>query len=118
MVDAPTSAAERRREVRDLIATGEVTSLRDLAGRLQDQGIATTPDALRSDVRSLGAIRVQRGDGTVLALPVDDRAPTPAGASRLTAEIAADPDWRIQVGVVAVVAAFLLVALIGWLISV
>jgi hypothetical protein len=119
MAVAPTSAAKRRREVRHLLATGEITSLRDLAGRLQDEGIATTPEALRADVRSLGAIRVQHGEGSVLALPADDRAGAASGgpAPLLAAEIAADPDWRMQVGVVAVVALFLLVALAGWLIS-
>jgi hypothetical protein len=96
-----------------------VTSLRELAGRLEDAGVEVTPDVLRSDVRALGAIRVQHGDGTVLALPVDDGAARSSGSAteRLAAEVSADPDWRIQVGVVAVVALFVLVGFAGWLLS-
>ncbi len=119
MVDTPSGTGARRKEIRRRLATGDIASLRDLAGRLQDDGITVTPDVLRADVRALGAIRVQHGEGSVLALPVDDSAGRPAAgaAERLTAEIGADPDWRLQVGVVAVVALFLLVGLLGWLIS-
>lgn len=116
----PSTTGERRAQVRRQLAVGDVATLRDLAGRLQDDGVAVTPEELRADVRALGAIRVQHGDGTVLALPVDDPAGRAAGGrtvERLTAEVSADPDWRIQVGVVAVVAVFLLVGLLGWLIS-
>ncbi len=110
----------RREAVRGYLAAGDVTSLRDLAGRLQSDGVAVTPDELRSDVRALGAIRVEHGDGTALALPVDDLVTRPEGraTARLAAEVSADPDWRIQVGVAVVVVAFLVVALLGWLISV
>jgi hypothetical protein len=114
-------AGARRAEVRRQLAAGDVTGLRDLAGRLHDDGVDITPEALRSDVRALGAIRVQHGDETVLALPVDDpahRSGSGTSTERLTAEVVADPDWRIQAGVVAIVALFLLVALLGWLISV
>ena len=53
----------------------------------------------------------------MLALPVD-AADGPAGqAPKLAAVVTADPDWRLQVGVVIVVALFVLVALLGWLIS-
>ena len=116
---AASGTGERRAAVRRELAAGDVTSIRDLAGRLQAEGLEVTPEALRGDVRALGALRVQHGDGTVLALPVDDPSPRAAGgtSARLAAEVSADPDWRIQVGVVAVVALFLLVALVGWLIS-
>lgn len=111
--------AGRRAKVREQLASGDVASLRDLAGRLKDDGVTVTPESLRADVRALGAVRVQHGDDTVLALPVDDVATKPSGpAALLAAEVSADPDWRIQVGVVAVVALFLLVAFAGWLISV
>ena len=119
MAEAPTSTGERRAQVRRQLAAGDVTGLRELAGRLQDDGVTVTADVLRSDVRALGAIRVQHGDTSVLALPVDDAGSRAPGGTteRLAAEISADPDWRIQVGVVAVVALFLLVAFLGWLIS-
>mgnify|MGYP001071054148 CR=1 FL=1 len=111
-------AEGRRARVRQQLAAGDVAGLRDLAGRLKDDGVTVTPEALRADVRALGAIRVQRGDGTVLALPVDDGSGRGSGpAALLAAEVSSDPDWRIQVGVVAVVALFLLVAFAGWLIS-
>ena len=114
------TASERRAQVRRQLASGDVASLRELAGRLQDDGVTVTPDELRADVRALGAVRVQHGDGTVLALPVDDPGTRASGGAvdRLTAEVVADPDWPLQAGVVAVVALFLLVALAGWLISV
>lgn len=113
------SAEARRARVRQQLAAGDVASLRDLAGRLKDDGVTVTPEALRADVRALGAIRVQHGDDTVLALPVDEVAARPSGTTALlAAEVSADPDWRLQVGVVAVVALFLLVAFAGWLISV
>lgn len=114
------STKQRRAEVRKQLAAGDVANLRDLFSRLQAGGVEVAPDVLRADVRALGAIKVQHGDDTVLALPADDAAaPKPGGtaAERLAAEVSADPDWRIQVGVVVVVALFLLVALIGWLIS-
>lgn len=109
----------RRAEVRRQLAEGDVSGLRDLASRLDAAGIDVTPDELRSDVRALGAIRVQQGASSVLALPVDGpaaRAPD-AGSGRLVAEVSADPDWPIQVGVAAVVAVFLVIGLLGWLIS-
>jgi hypothetical protein len=113
--------------VRRELALGDVAGLRDLAGRLESEGIAVSPDVLRADVRALGAVRVQRGGSSVLALPVDDGSGRPTGpggsadagaTARLANEISADPDWKLQVGVVAVVAVFVLVALLGWLISV
>ena len=110
---------ERRARVRRELAAGDVASMRDLAGRLQADGIEITPEALRSDVRALGAIRVHHGDDAMLALPVDGAAGgSGSSTERLAAEISSDPDWRIQVGVAIVVAAFVLVALLGWLISV
>ena len=118
MAADPTSA-DRRAAVRAALGSGEVTGLRMLAERLEADGFEVAPDALRADVRSLGAVRVQHGESSVLALPV---APEGRGADRsaappLAAEIAADPDWKLQVGVAAVVIVFLLVALLGWLIS-
>lgn len=119
MAEAATGTGSRRAAVRRELAAGDVASIRDLASRLQAEGVEVTPDALRSDVRALGAVRVQHGDGTILALPVDDGPARPAGGTsdRLTAEVSADPDWKIQVGVVAVVAVFLLVGFLGWLLS-
>lgn len=123
MPDAATDPRARRAEARRLLADGDVTGLRELASRLEAEGFEVTPDELRADVRALGAIRVQHGDSSVLALPVDG-APGGAGArgadreqGRLAAEISADPDWPIQVGVAAVVAVFLVIGLLGWLIS-
>jgi hypothetical protein len=107
----------RRDEVERLLGQGDVTGLRDLATRLQAAGITVTPDELRADVRALGAVRVRHGDSAVLALPLDGSAARRPADAGLTAEIAADPDWPIQLGVVAVVAVFLLVGLLGWLIS-
>lgn len=116
----PADAAVRRAEVERQLASGDVTGLRALAKRLDDEGISVTPDELRADVRSLGAVRVRHGETSVLALPVDG--PAKAGASssstsRLAAEVTSDPDWPIQVGVAVVVGAFLVIALLGWLIS-
>ena len=51
MVDTPSGTGARRKEIRRRLATGDIASLRDLAGRLQDDGIAVTPDVLRADVR-------------------------------------------------------------------
>jgi hypothetical protein len=124
-VQAATGSGRRARraEVRRHLAEGDVSGLRDLASRLEAAGIDVTPDELRSDVRALGAIRVQHGASSVLALPVDGGG-TPAGtgapaarSGRLAAEVSADPDWPIQVGVVAVVVVFLVIGLLGWLIS-
>jgi arginine repressor len=117
MATPSSTTVERRAAVRRELAAGDVTGLRDLAARLQAADIAVTPDALRADVRSLGAIRVQHGEGSVLALPVGDAAPAGRTTDRLVAEVSSDPDWPIQVGVAAVVGVFLLVALLGWLIS-
>jgi hypothetical protein len=117
---ASADAAARRAEIERRLAAGDVTGLRALAARLDGAGIAVTPDQLRAEVRSLGAIRVRHGDTSVLALPVDgaDRSRgRGAGTQRLAAEVTSDPDWPIQVGVAAVVAVFLLVGLLGWLIS-
>ena len=113
-------AAERRALVRQELAAGDVTGLRMLADRLATRDVVAGPDELRSDVRALGAVRVQAGDASVLALPVDpDARSVPAGPAPLLAnEVSRDPDWKLQVGVVAVVAVFLLVAFVGWLISV
>jgi len=115
---ASIGAGERRAAVRRELAAGDVASIRDLARRIQAHGIEVTPEALRADVRALGAIRVRHGDDTVLALPVA-AAPRPAGRAteRLADEVSADPDWSIQVGVVGVVALFLLIGLLGWLLS-
>lgn len=119
MADA-VDARTRRAEVERQLAGGDVSGLKALAARLDEQGIAVTPDELRADVRSLGGIRVRHGDSSVLALPVDGpaRAPAGTGSARLSAEIASDPDWPIQLGVALVVGVFLLIALLGWLISV
>mgnify|MGYP001160337894 CR=1 FL=1 len=117
---AAGAPADRRAAVRAALATGEVSGLRMLAERVEAAGFEVEPDVLRADVRSLSAVRVQRGDTSVLALPMApegrgaDRTPAP----KLTAEISADPDWKLQVGVAAVVIVFLVVAVIGWLIRV
>lgn len=111
--------AARRAEVERQLAAGDVTGLRSLASRLEGAGIAVTPDELRADVRSLGAVRVRHGDTSVLALPVDGPARSGGSAAdRLRAEVTADPDWPIQIGVAVVVAVFVLVGLLGWLISI
>lgn len=115
---AATGAAERR-AVREHLEAGDVASLRDLAGRLLADGIEVTPEVLRADVRDLGAIRAKHGEGTLLVLPLDDAAVRADGpvTERLAVEVSHDPDWKIQVGVVAVVALFLLVGFLGWLLS-
>lgn len=112
----------RRAEVERQLAAGDVSGLKALAARLDEQGITATADELRADVRALGGIRVRHGDSSVLALPVDGagtRGPsTGSSTGRLNAEITSDPDWPIQLGVAIVVGVFLLVALLGWLISI
>jgi DNA-binding IclR family transcriptional regulator len=123
----PAGARARRTEVERHLAEGDVAGLRALAERLEADGLAVTADELRADVRSLGAIRVRRGESSVLALPVDgpagrrsgsDRSDRAGGSDgRLVAEVSADPDWPIQVGVAAVVVVFLVIGLLGWLIS-
>ncbi len=117
------STNARRAGVRRELEAGDVTGLKDLAARLEAQDISVTPEELRADVRALGAVRVQHGGDAVLALLVDDggrRARGTAGTAsqRLRNEVSADPDWRLQVGVAAVVVGFLVVGLLGWLISV
>ena len=118
MVDG-VGSPDRRTLVRSELATGEVTGLRMLADRLAARDVVAGPDELRADVRALGAVRVQVGDTSVLALPVDasGRSSSPAAATLLGNELSRDPDWKLQVGVVAVVALFLLVAFAGWLLS-
>ncbi|WP_426571046.1 hypothetical protein [Aquihabitans sp. McL0605] len=113
------ATTERRAQVRQELAAGDVPGLRVLADRLEAHGFTVTPDELRADVRALGAVRVEHGEGSVLALPVDgdSGASAPVAAPKLTAVVSADPDWRLQVGVAAVVVVFLVVALLGWLIS-
>lgn len=120
---AGLGADERRAAVERELVRGDVVGLRELAGRLESEGITVTPEVLRADVRALGAVRVQKGATSVLALPVDAGGRAGSGSEgrvppRLAAEISADPDWSVQVGVVAVVVVFMLVALLGWLISV
>ncbi|MCU1372494.1 MAG: hypothetical protein JWO77_3688 [Ilumatobacteraceae bacterium] len=114
---ASSDAAARRAEVERQLASGDITGLRALAARLDDEGIAVTPDELRADVRSLGAVRVRRRDTSVLALPVDGPARPGGSSPRLAAAVTSDPDWPVQVGVAVVVAVFALIALLGWLIS-
>lgn len=84
---------------------------------MAEAGYDVSPDQLRSDVRALGAVRIEGPDGPVLALPVDVADGSAGEAPKLAAVVTADPDWRLQVGVVIVVALFVLVALLGWLIS-
>ena len=120
MSDRAADEQQRREQVRRELGSGQVTGLRDLASRLQAEGIAAGPDQLRADARALGAVRVQMGETSVLALPVgSDGKPAaqPSTVGVLAAEVSSDPDWKLQVGVVAVVALFLLVAFLGWLIS-
>lgn len=116
---AQGGVSERRALVRRELATGEITGLRMLADRLAAHDVVAGPDELRADVRALGALRVQVGDASVLALPVDgDGRPTSTAPAPLAAnELSRDPDWTLQLGVVVVVAVFLLVAFAGWLIS-
>lgn len=113
-------STERRALVRAEVAAGGVTGLKDLAGRLADAGVDVTPDQLRADLRALGAVRVEGPDGPVLAIPVDGDRSAGRGAApaTLAATVADDADWKLQVGVLVVVVVFVLVALLGWLISV
>lgn len=121
---SPVPTAERRAAVRAELASGGVDGLRTLADRLEARGVAAEPDALRGDLRALGAIRVAGADGPVLAVPVErtGRGGQPGSGQgappALTAVIAADADWPLQLAVLVVVAVFLLVAVVGWLISV
>lgn len=119
MPPTSTGAAARRDEVRRQVAAGDVAGLRELAARLEAEGVTVTPDVLRADLRALGVVRVERGEASVLAIPVDGPAPKGPGTvtERLAAEVSSDPDWPIQLGVAAVVAVFVLVGLLGWLIS-
>lgn len=117
------SVADRRAVVRAELATGRVDGLRSLADRLAARGMATEPDALRSDLRALGVIRVAGVDGPVLAVPMErGGAGGPGGSGgapqqTLGTVIAADADWPLQLAVLVVVAVFLLVAVAGWLIA-
>lgn len=121
MVDEAGERAARRRAARDLVVAGGVTGPRDLAGRLAERGIESSPDAIRADLRALGVVRVAGPDGPVLAVPEDRSAPAggparPDGAG-LVAEITADPDWKLQAVVLTVVLAFLLAGLVAWLLG-
>ena len=111
--------AARRETVRQAIVASGPLGLRELAERLEAEGHPMSREELRADVRALGAIRVETPDGPMLAIPIDEDAPGANGsvAELLQAEVSADPDWRLQVGVAVVVAVFVLVALLGWLIS-
>lgn len=103
-----------------MIVAGGVTSPRDLAARLHDQGIDAEPAQLRADLRALGAIRVVGPDGEVLAVPADPgspKQPTSAPGPTLAQEVVADPDWKLQAAVVSVVALLVLVGLLGWLLG-
>jgi hypothetical protein len=99
------------------VVAGGITGPRDLARRLADAGIETSPDAIRGDLRALGVVRIVGPDGPLLAVP-EDRMPADAGAGPgMVAEITSDPDWKLQVVVLSVVLAFLLAGLVAWLLG-
>ena len=112
---ADQAVAARRGAARAEIVAGGIDSLRTLGTRLRDQGHAVTPDELRADLREIGAIKVEGPDGPVYAVAVptgtDVAVPAPAAA------LLADPDWPVQVAVVAVVVVFLALGLLGWVLS-
>lgn len=113
------SSGERTAAVRELLVAGEATGLRSIAESLHAQGIEAGPEELRADLRRLGAVRVQGSDGPRLALPVGrdaDGAAAGPGAG-LPAALVADPDWPLQLAVTVVVAVFLVVGLLGWLLA-
>lgn len=112
--DAAADRAARRRATRELVVAGGVTGPRDLARRLADRGFEAAPDALRSDLRAIGVVKVVGPEGTVLAVPAEREA---ADGGGLVAEITADPDWKLHVVVLTVVLAFLLAGLVGWLLG-
>lgn len=115
--------AERRRAVRMLVVAGGVAGPRDLADRLAERGIESSPDELRADLRALGVVKVVGAEGPVLAVAVDRGASAAGGSSRsgagrgVVAEVTADPDWKLQAVVLAVVLAFLLAGLVAWLLG-
>ncbi|MCU1453153.1 MAG: hypothetical protein JWN46_1299 [Acidimicrobiales bacterium] len=130
---APMAAAddaERRRVVLELLRSGEVRGPRDLRRRLGEQGYAIDDAQLRADLSAVGAVRVEGPRGARLGLPADEsvaassassasaRVDAPRAAASRRAEAAEpDPDWRLHLVVVAVVVAFLVVGLLGWLIG-
>ena len=108
---------ERRSAVRDAVVAGGVDTLRTLGRRLHDEGISAGPDDLRTDLRALGALKVVGPDGPVYALPAEGEGHVPRRTPKLATELVADPDWPLQLAVVAVLVLFLLVGLVGWIIA-
>ncbi|MCU1453879.1 MAG: hypothetical protein JWN46_2025 [Acidimicrobiales bacterium] len=118
------AAAERRQTVRTLLRAGEVRGPRDLRRRLGERGYVVDDEELRGDLQAVGAVRVDGPAGPRLGLADWSRAgderpddPAPGSAAGVVAAVRADPDWPLQVVVVAVAAVFVLVGFLGWLIG-
>lgn len=115
----------RRLRIRELLRSDEVTGPRDLAARLEAAGATVAPTELRADLRSLGVTRVEGSHGARLAVPIEGPAAhsggdRPAGrpaAPTPLSYLTGDPDWPLQLVVVALVTAFVLAGLIAWVIA-
>ncbi|HEY4377108.1 MAG TPA: hypothetical protein VGM93_08105 [Acidimicrobiales bacterium] len=109
---------DRRRAIRRIVRSQAVRGPRELRRLLGEAGFAVDPDTVRSDLAELGAFRDGTGDDAAIALPEPG---TSRGSvanderSTVAATVLEDPDWPLQLVVVAVVALFILVGLIGWL---
>ena len=109
--------AARRKQVRRELAAGDVTGLRVLAARRGGGGLrGRRPTSCGPTSGRWAPSGWSTATAPCWSCPLDGEGP-PKAASKLTAEVVADPDWRLQVGVAAVVLVFLVVALLGWLIS-
>ena len=67
----------RQRQIRDLIATGEIGSQQQLAERLAERGIEVTQATVSRDIADLGLVKTVRGDRHVYASPADLAAAVP-----------------------------------------
>jgi len=70
-------AADRRRAIREIVASRPVASQAELAEILHDRGHAVTQATISRDIAELGLVKVARGDRHVY-ISTDDLAPRPA----------------------------------------
>ena len=82
IVVATTSKADRQQLVRELLATRDLTSQREVAEALADAGVACNQATVSRDLDELGAVKVRGVDGHL--------------AYRLRADLVADPSTRVD----------------------
>ncbi len=126
-LDSGGEPETRQEQIRALLRQEIVVGPKDLASRLEAEGHTVELADLRADLRSLGVTRVEGPRGARLAVPIDQpsrsgRSEDGRGAQRPhppapLGQLLGDPDWPLQLVVVAVVTVFVLAGLVGWLVA-